>query len=55
MNTVIFTLTREEFDGAMDGALVTVQYGACSEDLTDLRPYWGLWIFEPLDKGILDA
>jgi hypothetical protein len=52
---IVFTLTREEFDAAMDGALVTVQHGMCSEDLSEARLYWGLWIFEPLDKGILDA
>jgi hypothetical protein len=52
---IIFTLTREEFDAAMDGALVTVQHGACSEDLSEARLYWDLWIFEPLDKSILEG
>jgi hypothetical protein len=55
LNTVIFTLTREEFDRTKDGDLVTVQHGGCTEDLTQLRPYWDLWIFGPLDKSLLDS
>jgi hypothetical protein len=55
MHTIVFTLAREGFDAAEDRALVTVQHGVCSENLMDLRPYWDLWVFGPLDKGILDA
>ena len=55
LNTIIFLLTREEFDRTRDGDPVTVQYGGCNRDLTDMRPYWDLWIFGPLDKSLLDA
>jgi hypothetical protein len=55
LNTIIFSLTREEFDRTRDGDPVTVEYGGCNREITEMRPYWDLWVFGPLDKSLLDA
>jgi hypothetical protein len=50
LNTLIFTLTREEFDSIEDTSLATVQHGdQCLLNLDQMRLYWDLWIFGPLE------
>jgi hypothetical protein len=46
LNTVVFTLTEDEFAGLTCGDPVTVQYGVGPPD--------EVWQFGPLDKSILD-
>jgi hypothetical protein len=46
LNTVVFTLTEEEFAAVCDGDPVIVQYGTAPSD--------EVWQFGNLDKTILD-
>jgi len=46
LNSLLFTLTREEFEAVQDPALITVQHGdQCFLDLDQPTLYWDLWVF----------
>ncbi|MGH7378462.1 MAG: hypothetical protein ACREKK_13735, partial [Candidatus Methylomirabilales bacterium] len=53
MNTLIFTITTEEFARTRTGDPVAVEHGGCERSPDDMVPYWDLWEFGPLDKGLL--
>lgn len=53
LHTLIFTLTAGEFALTQDGDPVTLEHGGCDRSLDDQRLYWDLWVFGPLDKGLL--
>jgi hypothetical protein len=54
-HTIIFLLSEEEFARLRQGDPVTIQYGGCREDTSDLRPFWDLWVFGPFDRTLLEG
>lgn len=53
--TIIFSLGEEEFALTSNGDPVMIQYGGCEREIEDMRPYWDLWVFGPLDRSLLNA
>jgi len=53
LDRMIFTLTPEEFDGLDDRSYVAIHHGdQCLLTFLDqMRLYWDLWIFGPLEGG----
>jgi hypothetical protein len=54
LNTLIFSLTAEEFAATRTGDRLSVQYGYCEPDYDQRTLYWDLWVFGVLDKSLLD-